>query len=64
MTSTHETHEVTNQPPALDGFDPLACDPALADALRRHAAGAALTELAREAGSAAAREHGRLAELH
>ena len=61
MTSTHE---VTNQPPPLDGFDPLACDPALAGALTRHAPGAGLTELAREAGSAPAREHGRLADLH
>ncbi len=62
MTSTHE---VTNQPPPLDDFDPLACDPALADAITRHAAPApALTELAQEAGSATAREHGRLAERH
>jgi putative acyl-CoA dehydrogenase len=27
------THTVHNQPPPLDGFDPLACDPALASAL-------------------------------
>ncbi|HEY2723389.1 MAG TPA: acyl-CoA dehydrogenase family protein [Pseudonocardiaceae bacterium] len=65
LPRTAYTHEVTNQPPPLDGFDPLACDPALADAVRSHAgpdALAALGALAREAGSATAREHGRLAE--
>ena len=55
---------MTNQPPPLDGFDPLSCDPALARALTRHAPDASLTDLAREAGSAPAREHGPLADLH
>ena len=31
----HHTHEVQNQPPSIAGFDALACDPALTDALRR-----------------------------
>ena len=70
MTVIHEptsdgfsTHRVTNQVPPLAGFDPLACDPALVAALRAHAPEHAddLTGLAREAGSAEAREHGRLA---
>ncbi|GAA2331616.1 acyl-CoA dehydrogenase family protein [Saccharopolyspora halophila] len=55
------THQVSNQPPPLSGFDPLACDPALGSALTRYAVGD-LTPLALEAGSAEAREHGRLAE--
>jgi putative acyl-CoA dehydrogenase len=67
LPRTAPTHEVTNQPPRLDGFDPLACDPALADAVLSHAGPDALAELsalAREAGSTTAREHGRLAERH
>ncbi|WP_179724443.1 isovaleryl-CoA dehydrogenase [Saccharopolyspora hordei] len=56
----HSTHQVTNQPPPLSGFDPLACDPALGAALTRYAVGD-LTALAKEAGSEEAREHGRLA---
>ncbi|HEX3790417.1 MAG TPA: isovaleryl-CoA dehydrogenase [Pseudonocardiaceae bacterium] len=63
----HPTHEVTNQVPPLSGFDPLACDPALADALRAADAEPELTALgtlARAAGSAEAREHGRLANEH
>ncbi len=61
------THQVQNQPPPLVGFDPLACDPALVDAVRREgAAGAlpALRALAALAGSTQAREHGRLANEH
>jgi putative acyl-CoA dehydrogenase len=57
------THRVANQPPPLAGFDPLACDPALGAALTRYAVGD-LTALALEAGSAEAREHGRLANEH
>jgi putative acyl-CoA dehydrogenase len=66
-TSAARTHEVTNQPPPLDGYDPLACDPALGDAVVRHGgptAVPALGELARLAGSATAREHGRLADTN
>ncbi|HEX5811224.1 MAG TPA: DNA alkylation response protein, partial [Pseudonocardia sp.] len=56
-----------NQPPPLSGFDPLACDPALADAVNREGAGDALPTLASLAelvGSAEAREHARLADAH
>ena len=63
-TDRWRTHEVTNQPPPLDGFDPLACDPALQDAITRYAGQDALPGLRRiaaESGSAEAREHGRLA---
>lgn len=61
------THEVFNQPPPLDGFDPVACDPALREALAHHGESGhlpALSELGRQAGSAQAREHGRLANEH
>jgi putative acyl-CoA dehydrogenase len=60
------THSVTNQVPPLDGYDPLACDPALVDSLERHAAGVT-DELRRTSalvGSAQAREHARLANAH
>ncbi|HEY8373781.1 MAG TPA: isovaleryl-CoA dehydrogenase [Pseudonocardiaceae bacterium] len=57
------THEVTNQPPPLAGFDPLACDPALTAAVTREGGDPdALRVLAELAGSAEAREHGRLAD--
>ena len=39
------THQVANQVPPLDGYDPLACDPAVADALTREGAAAALPAL-------------------
>ena len=58
------TQDVTNQAPPLAGFDPLACDPAFGTALTSfggQADIAALGPLAVEAGSAQAREHGRLA---
>jgi putative acyl-CoA dehydrogenase len=63
-TATDITHEVTNQAPPLDGYDPLACDPALAEALRAHSAEnvlGSLAPIAWEAGSPAVREHARLA---
>jgi len=41
-----ETGGVGNQPPPLSGFDPLACDPALADAVHREGAGDAVPTLA------------------
>jgi len=57
------THEVLNQSPVLSGHDAMACDPAIATALR--IAGAEptpeLRALAAESTSATAREHGRLA---
>ncbi|HEX6403180.1 MAG TPA: acyl-CoA dehydrogenase family protein [Pseudonocardiaceae bacterium] len=56
---------MTNQPPPLVGFDPVGCDPALGGALERYCGRIpAVDELALEAGSGAAREHGRLADLH
>ncbi|MGQ0840783.1 acyl-CoA dehydrogenase family protein [Actinokineospora sp.] len=61
------THEVANQVPPLSGFDPLGCDPALVGALRAFGSAevvASLSALAVEAGSALAREHGRLANEH
>jgi putative acyl-CoA dehydrogenase len=60
------THEVLNQPPPLTDFD-VADDPALLDALAREGAGWALPavrELGQLAGSAQAREWGRLANEH
>jgi putative acyl-CoA dehydrogenase len=56
----YRTHRVTNQAPPLDGFDPLACDPALQGVIDRYRLDD-LSELAERAGSAEAREHGRLA---
>lgn len=58
------THEVANQAPPLDGYDPLSCDPALTDALAAHHADevtSSLGPLSAEAGSPAIREHARLA---
>jgi putative acyl-CoA dehydrogenase len=57
------THEVFNQPPALDGYD-VADDPAMLAALRREGGGWAedgIRELGRLAGSARAQELGRQA---
>ncbi len=62
-----DTHDVSNQVPPLDGFDPLAADPALRDAIVREGAGGAmpvLQGLATLVGSADAREHARLADTH
>ena len=61
------THLVENQPPAIAGYDALACDPALTDAVTREGAGTALPTLGRLAtlvASEEAREHARLAEAH
>ena len=58
------THSVRNQAPPLDGFDPLDCDPALATAVLGYGGAdvvASLAPVAELAGSATAREHGRLA---
>jgi putative acyl-CoA dehydrogenase len=61
------THRVHNQAPPLLGHDPLGCDPALVEAVRREGAGEALPSL-RQLGalvtSAEAAEHARLAEVH
>jgi putative acyl-CoA dehydrogenase len=56
-----------NQAPPLDGFDPLACDPALVDAVQREGAADALPTLkglGEIIASAEAREHARLADAH
>ncbi len=59
------THLVENQPPPLAGFDALACDPALTEALIREGAPQAnLGPLAALVASPEAREHARLAEAH
>ncbi|GAA2539386.1 acyl-CoA dehydrogenase family protein [Pseudonocardia hydrocarbonoxydans] len=61
------THVVENQPPPLAGFDALACDPALTDAVTREGAGDALAHLGTLAALVAspeAREHARLADTH
>ncbi len=57
------THEVTNQPPPLAGYD-ASEDPALLEALRREGADWAtprVRELGRLAGAGSAQENGRLA---
>jgi len=61
------THAVANQPPPLDGYDPLACDPGLADGLARAPVPDGqerLRGVAALVGSAEAREHARLANEH
>jgi putative acyl-CoA dehydrogenase len=58
-----KTHEVTNQPPPLTGYD-AAQDPALMEALRREGAGwaePAVRSLGELAGGAQAQEWGRVA---
>jgi putative acyl-CoA dehydrogenase len=60
------THQVTNQPPPLAGYD-AADDPALLEALSREGAGwsqAAVRDLGRQAGGLQAQEWGRLANEH
>jgi putative acyl-CoA dehydrogenase len=61
------THLVDNQPPPIAGYDALACDPALTDAVRREGASDALPalgQLGQIVASAEAREHARLADAH
>ena len=50
------THEVLNQAPALQDYDPFAADAALAEALRREGAGWAEGDVARLAQATATRE--------
>ena len=46
MAATHEeTHEVTNQPPPLEGYDVFAADAALVEAVEREGAGWAADDL-------------------
>lgn len=58
---------VTNQAPPLVGHNVVTVDPALTEAVERHASAAVvdgLVALGAEAGSEEAREHGRLANEH
>lgn len=67
MADPFETHEVTNQPPPLQGHDVFTSDRALAEAASREGAawaGDQLRSLGRTAGSATAQEQGRLANEH
>ena len=62
--SLGETHEVFNQPPPLEGYDPLALDVPLQEALARAGCGWAATqvgELSQQVGSAEMIELGRRA---
>ncbi len=61
------THEVTNQPPALEGYDVFADDTVLVEAVEREGAGwaaEALSDLGRRAGSAEAIEWGTVANAN
>jgi putative acyl-CoA dehydrogenase len=58
------THEVTNQPPPMEGYNLYDSDPALKEALHRHGAGWAegqVRTMGAELGTAETYEHGRLA---
>jgi putative acyl-CoA dehydrogenase len=64
---TSRSREATNQPPPLAGHNVVTSDRALVEAVTRHAGPAViddLIELGREAGTAEAGEHGRLANRH
>jgi putative acyl-CoA dehydrogenase len=64
MSSWAPTHDVTNQPPPLEGYDVFDADAALREGLDREGAGWAaddLHRLGRRAGSAEAQETGRRA---
>jgi putative acyl-CoA dehydrogenase len=57
----------TNQPPPLEGHNVVTADAALVEAVTRYAGPGVvddLVELGRQAGTAEAREHGRLADRH
>ncbi len=61
------THEVTNQPPPLEGYDVFSADRALVEAVEREGAGwaaADLSALGRRAGSAEAIEWGTVANAN
>jgi putative acyl-CoA dehydrogenase len=63
----HTTHEVTNQPPPLAGYDVYTADAALREAVDRAGAGWATDELSalgRQAGDPAWIERGVRAEVH
>ncbi len=61
------THDVTNQPPPLEGYDVFADDTVLVEAVEREGAGwaaEALSDLGRRAGSAEAIEWGTVANAN
>ena len=67
MSTLFRTHEVTNQPPPLSGYDVFGADVVLAAALEREGAAWArdeLNALGRLAGSDTAQELGRMAEAN
>jgi putative acyl-CoA dehydrogenase len=67
MTSWFDTHEVTNQPPPLEGHDVFATNVALVEAVERHGGAANLADLStigRRAGEPEWIERGRQANAH
>ena len=61
------THQVSNQPPPLEGYDVFSQDRALVEGVEREGGGwaaASLVELGTQAGTAEAIEWGRLANAH
>ena len=67
MRAVASTHEVTNQPPPLQGYDVFGADRALREALEREGAGWAgeeLHALGWRAGGAEAQEAGRRANAN
>ena len=67
MATAFETHEVTNQPPPLEGHDVFSTDLALLEAVKREGGDWALDELVRLgrlAGTAEAQDWGRQANRH
>jgi len=67
MASPFATHEVTNQPPPLTGYDVFGSDAALVEAVEREGGGWAVEELhdlGRLAGSEEWQEEGRRAEAN
>jgi putative acyl-CoA dehydrogenase len=64
---TSRSPAATNQPPPLAGHNVVTSDRALVEAVSRHAGPGVvddLVELGRQAGTAEAREHGRMANRH
>jgi putative acyl-CoA dehydrogenase len=66
-TAPHRTHEVSNQPPPLEGYNVFTADAALREGLEREGAAwaeAALTALGQRAGTPAAIQWGAEANQH
>ena len=67
MATVYDTHQVTNQPPPLCGYDLFGSDAALVSAVQREGApwaAAELHELGRRAGGEEAQELGRAANAN